>query len=470
MVRCPVTKRILTRFGTLEVNDVGDDDSSSDDAPELGAEAELDRVRQQLEEAQARTRELEAKLDDEVARPGRHRVRGAIAAVLLVLGTILTPISIVGLYAKTQVTDTDRYVALVTALAADPDVKAYLADELTRRILATVDVQAYVADLLPPRAAPLAGPVTSALGTFVRTIAARLLDSDAFQAAWQSANRIAHSQINALLTGRDNQVILADRGTVYLDLNPIIRQITQQMIDNGISLASRIPLDQIQGRVALFKSTGLYKVRTEVRVGLKVAWFLPFLTIALLLASAWLSRDRRRGLLRAAAGFAIGALILAIGLAVGRGAYLDALTGFGIPSGAAAVIYDTLLEPMHRAMRVVLSLSIVVLLTALLAGPSRPARWLRDRVTDGVGRLGRITDDAGWAATRPVAFIHDNIAATRIAVGALAFVVLFIWNRPTGLVILGLAVVAVLFLLAVEFYGRPRASTPSAAPPTPVAG
>ena len=449
-----------------DTDDTDGTDGTPANTPAQSEEAELDRVRQELAEAKERARELEAKLDDEVARPSRHRVRGAIGAVLLVLGTVLTPVSIVGLYAKAQITDTDRYVTMVTALATDPEVKAYLTDELTRRILASVDVQAYVADLLPPKAAPLAGPMTSALSGFVRTIAARLIDSDAFQAAWKSANTIAHSQLNELLTGTDNPAIVADQGTVYLDFNPIVRQITQQMIDNGIGLASRIPVDQIQGRVALFKSTGLYKVRTEVRIGLKVAWFLPFLTIGLLLASAWLSRDRRRGLLRAALGFALGALILAIALAVGRGAYLDALTGAGIPGPAASVVYDTVLAPMHRAMRVVLSVSAVVLLTALIAGPSRPARWLRDRVTGGVARLGRISDEAGWAATHPVKFIQDNIAAARVAVGIVAFVVLFLWNRPTGLVILWLALVSVLFLLVVEFYGRRPDDTTTDPPST----
>ena len=72
--------------------------------------------------------------------------RRVCVALLLILGFFLTPVAVLVTYAKTQVLDTDRYVATVKPLATNPAVQNYIADTVSTNLLAQVDVKAYVTE------------------------------------------------------------------------------------------------------------------------------------------------------------------------------------------------------------------------------------------------------------------------------------------------------------------------------------
>jgi len=54
---------------------------------------------------------------------GRQRWRTIVASLLIVLGCVLAPLSVVAVWTRNQVTNTDRYVATVAPLASDPVIK-----------------------------------------------------------------------------------------------------------------------------------------------------------------------------------------------------------------------------------------------------------------------------------------------------------------------------------------------------------
>ncbi|MGH3213296.1 MAG: hypothetical protein ACRDL9_01795, partial [Trebonia sp.] len=62
---------------------------------------------------------------DEAARPKRRRFswRAFFATILIVLGCVLAPIAVVGVWAGNQITDTGRYVATVQPLIDDPAIQ-----------------------------------------------------------------------------------------------------------------------------------------------------------------------------------------------------------------------------------------------------------------------------------------------------------------------------------------------------------
>ena len=66
-------------------------------------------------------------------RPGGERI-GFWVAVLLVLGMVLTPISILALFLRAEIGDTDRYVETVEPLSSDPAIQSYVADEITTQL------------------------------------------------------------------------------------------------------------------------------------------------------------------------------------------------------------------------------------------------------------------------------------------------------------------------------------------------
>ena len=82
-----------------------------------------------------RLREEVVTLRAEPAAPGRRRVRWASigAALLVVLGCLLVPVSLVAVWTNNQVSD--------TVIRADPSVQAALADRITTEVVARVDVK-----------------------------------------------------------------------------------------------------------------------------------------------------------------------------------------------------------------------------------------------------------------------------------------------------------------------------------------
>jgi hypothetical protein len=66
----------------------------------------------------------------------RRRVRWASvgSAILLVLGLLLVPVSVLAVWTNNQVSNTERFVATVSPVAADPAVQAALANRITAEV------------------------------------------------------------------------------------------------------------------------------------------------------------------------------------------------------------------------------------------------------------------------------------------------------------------------------------------------
>src|SRR5690349_3258582 len=111
-----------------------------------------------------------------------RRVRTVVAIVLIVAGCLLAPVAVTAAWARTHVTNTDRYVATVAPLANDAGVRNAVADRVTEVILRN----------LPERIANGARDV-------VRDQVGQLVESDRFPGLWRSANRAAHGQLVAAL-------------------------------------------------------------------------------------------------------------------------------------------------------------------------------------------------------------------------------------------------------------------------------
>ncbi len=396
---------------------------------------------------------------------GRRTHRFWVAA-LLVIGMLLTPVSILALFLNSQVGDTGRYVQNVKPLSADPAIQSYVADDITRELFARVDISTYVKDALPDRAQVLAAPLTTALRSFVREATLRIIRTDQFQKLWIQANRVAHSQLENVLTGKETAGITAtSNGAVQIDLSSVATLVNDQLRSTGIDLFSQIPAGNVGGKITLFQSNQLYRVRRAVGVLNTLAYVLPILVFSAFGGAIYLSRSRRRGFVLAAVAFTVGAFLLAVLLFVARGLYLDAATSNKLPYDAAAAVYDTLVRFLHTAVRAVLTFSIIVLITVFFAGPSRFAVWFRSRVAWAAEWLGAESHRAGWDWLAPNGYVVHYKRTLRIVTAALAFLWLVATHHPTPVSIIGIGMVALVALAIIEFFGR----DPSAVLPTPTA-
>jgi hypothetical protein len=449
-------------------DETGPEPADEKSAEELRAEIEADRKRiAALEAENAALLEVGAHAAAANAATAKGpRTHRFWIAVLLIAGMLLTPLSILAVFVKGQINDTDRYVQTIRPLASNEAVRAYVAEEVSEQLFDRVDIKQYVNDALPKRADVLSGPLTAALQSFVRQAVERILETDQFEELWINANRIAHSQLVNVLTGKTTGGVTANaNGAVTVDLSEVSKLVQQQLASTGIDLFSQIPIASIGGKITIFQSNDLYKARSGLRILNTVSFILPFLVLACFAGAIWLSRSRRRGFVASAVAFALGSVILALVLAVGRGVYLNAATGNHLPYDAAAAVYDTLTRFLHQSVRAVLFFSVIVIVAVFFSGASRFAVWSRLRVRQGANWLGRESDQAGWQWLAPNDFVVRRKNGLRVIVAVVAFLVLFRWKHPTTPIILYVAL-ATLFLLAlIEFFGRePLPDDPPAAP------
>jgi hypothetical protein len=61
--------------------------------------------------------------------------------LLIVVGCVLAPLAGVAVWARNQVTNTDRYVRTVAPLASDPAIQTAVADQITAQVFTYLDVQ-----------------------------------------------------------------------------------------------------------------------------------------------------------------------------------------------------------------------------------------------------------------------------------------------------------------------------------------
>jgi hypothetical protein len=375
------------------------------------------------------------------------RWRTVVASVLIVLGCVLAPLSVLGVWARSQVTDTDRYVETMAPLASHPDVQESLTNRITIAIMQYVDVSDLVRETadalagagLPPRAADalrgLSGPAEAGARSFIHDQVSRVVKSDAFATAWETVNRVAHQQLVAVLSGKSQGAVTVQGDTVTLDLAAFVLSVKQQLINAGFTLAARIPDLHLQ--FTIIQSEDIKRGQKLYRFVDRFGYILPFVTLVLLAGGVIAAKNRRRAAVWAGLGVAISMVLLGAGLALGRHVYLDRLP-VSVSSATAAAVFDTTVRFLRTGLRSVLVIGLIVAAGAFLSGPSSAAVSTR-------AAFRRV-----FARTRGNPWVYRNRVPLRIAVVGIACLAYVFWNYPTGKVALLLAILVVLAFAAIE--------------------
>ncbi|MFC1430876.1 hypothetical protein ACEZDB_09420 [Streptacidiphilus sp. N1-3] len=315
--------------------------------------------------------------------PPRHRLRSALAALLVVVGCVLAPFCVVAVWVSDEVGDTDRYVATMAPLAADPAVQDAVATRITTALTQRLDLTAQINDAaaeLPPRLGSLVGalsaPIADGVQGFVRKQADRVVGSDAFATVWTTANRAAHTAVDTFLTGENEGAVQTQGDEVVLDLGPLVDRVKQALVDDGFSLAAKVP--ELHTQYVLLSSSAVPKAQKAFSLLRTLGVWLPVTVLVLLALGVLLAARRRRCLVAAALGLCAGMALLALGLVVGRHLFLGGLPDtVSVP--AAAAVFDTVVHFIRTTLWTVFGLAALVALGGWLLGPSRPAVALRAR-------------------------------------------------------------------------------------------
>ena len=413
----------------------GDAGAVADTAPS----DEVARLKLQVEQMQSR-------LDRREAR--RAGLRRAALTLLLVLGCGLVAMSLIAAYVRVTVLDTGRYVETMAPIAASPAVQGAVADKLDTAITSRVDFDSLLRSALPDQADPLAPAFAGALRQAIRARLDAFVASDRFQQLWNEANRRAHTRVVALLTTGESNRLRLEGDTVYLDLGAAVEGVRRALDERGLErLSAAIPAS-VDGRVTLLQSEGFVKARRTVNLIEGLAIVLPILALLCLGGHVWLSRPRRRGLLRAGLGLIVTALLLLAAIGIARSAYLDAINRDVLPRQAAADIFDALIGLLRSGVRVVVIVAVLLALLALV-----------------LGRTGQIVARTRAAAGRiPLGWVARHRAVLQGAAVGLGAIVLFAWDPPTARLVLidaALVLAAVALIAAISRAAAPAASSPA---------
>jgi len=432
--------------------------------------AELERLRTEVADLRSQVAAAPPMSDQAVvatppARPRRQRWRSVVATLLIVIGCLLAPLSVVAVWTKNLVTDTDRYVTTVAPLARDPAIQNAVADKITAEIFTHLDVAGITnqaVDALADRGLPplvatqlhaLAGPLSTGVESFVRTEVGKVVASDAFADAWATANRTAHQSLVAALTGQTGEGITIANDTVSINLGPFIQVVKQRLVDRGFELASRIP--DINPSFVIFQSDAITKARSAFNLLNGLGNWLPVIALILLALGVYVAKDHRRAFVGVGLGLAGSMLALGLGIALFRTLYLNSLPLGVLTPDAAAVFYDTLVRFLRLGVRTVLVFGLIVALAGFFTGRSTTAVRARAGLTKGIAWLRGGAEKAGFRTGPVGAWVYTYKRVLRIAVLAVAALVLVFWDQPTGKVIIGITLGVLVAMVIIEFLGRP---------------
>jgi hypothetical protein len=425
--------------------------------PDLGTgeRAELERLRAEV--TQLRTQQAQ--------RSARRRIgwRAPVAALLITIGCILAPVSVVAVWTANQVSDTGRYVANVAPLVHDPAVQNALTDKITSQITSRLNVTGLTnqaAAQLTSKGLTRAGSllknfsssIAGSINGFIHGQVHRIVSGPRFERVWVQANTVAHQQLVKALSGRGGGAVSVSNGQVVVGLGPFISSVKQSLAAQGFTLVNSLPTPN--PTFPLFSAKYLEKAQTLYRLINDLKIVLPILTLVLIAAGIYVARRHRRALVRAGLGFAASMLALGAGLAIFRSIYLGSVPAT-LPADAAAALFDTFVRFIKQALRVLLLVGLIVSIGAFLTGPSVTAVRIRAAFGSGIAWLRRRGEREGLD-TGPVGtwtYVHRIVL--RVCAVALAALVFVFWGQPTGLVVIVIVLVLLVVLGLIELIGRP---------------
>ena len=206
----------------------------------------------------------------------------------------------------------------------------------------------------------------------------RLLASSQFRSLWEQVNRVAHETLVRILEDKTRAGFSTAEGTVTLDLGELVQQVGEQL---GLPSAvlDRIPPEA--GELVLIRSDALDTAQKAVRL-LKVLSVVLFLLVVVLYALAVYLADGWRRVAVRDVGIAI--VLVGLTLAVVQrlvGRYIvDSIVEVPANRPAVQSIWQIGTELLRDMARNLIAVGLIVFLLALLAGPLRPARWVRGAI------------------------------------------------------------------------------------------
>ncbi len=429
--------------------------------PPTGKQQDSD---EQIRALEAQVAQLRGELASQSASTPKaksgHRIRTFWSVVLITVACLLAPISVVAVWANGEVSNTDRYVATVAPLASDPAIQEAVSARVSTAILQRIDVPALTQEAVGAITAnrnldarktaaltALAGAVNGGVEGLIKDKVTQVVQSPQFATLWTQANTKAHEQINAALSGEDSGAVQIQNDEIVLDLGDVVAAVKTKLVDDGLTVAEKIPT--VDTQIVLVQSNSISRVQTAYSALDKIGTWLPIVAVLLALIGVFVAKDSRKGLL----GFGIGLTLsmAASGLAFGffRMELLNNLPPSASASATTALV-DQVSYFMRQALWAGAAAGVVLILAAILIGPTRFAIGIRGLASRAAAAVQRQL--ASWGATMDTVrkWVAGQAAGLRIAASIAAIAVIMLQRYKTVEVILWATVGLLVALFVIQ--------------------
>jgi len=365
-----------------------------------------------------------------------------LVRILVVVGALLTILSLLAGYVRFQALDTDNVGDTAGELIADPEIRDEAAATLVDQLYANVDVEAALTERLPQEQKGLAAPIAGAIRMGADRAAVALLERPRAQALWVRTIETTHRNLLRILED-DTGAISTQGGDLVLDLQPLVIQLGDRVAIVG-RVDDRLRQRPDAGRIKIMDADQLETAQDLTQL-MKVLglwlWLVPILLWAIAL---WFAHGRRRDILRmiGISSIVAGLLVLVVRRIAGSIVVDDLATTESVKV-AAGNAWDILTAQLRDGGLTLVGLGVILLVAVWIAGPSARATYSRE-----------------WLA--------PYIARAEIAFGgAAALLALLVWWGPTvqtqrwqlvlaSAVVLALGVEVLRRQTAAEFENPPR--------------
>ncbi len=389
-----------------------------------------------------------------------HRIRRITAWALVILASLLIPISVISVWAIRTVTNTDQYVATLAPLARNPVIVDHLAAKATDELFSTHIVQNKVTAALPAKAKPIVTPIVNEVHSYVYGLALKVFESPKFGQLWDTLNRHTHDAVIDVLSGKSTPLTqkLEKGGGIVVNVTPALNNLIDEANAKGVTLFN--PLRPILTKgdslgVTVVSKAQVSKFTSLFNLIVSLKWAIPIIALVLGILGIAVAVEHRKTLLRMAIGVALVTLVLLAGLSLGRITFINQ-AGHTFNRQVAGAVWDTLLRLLQRDLRWMLLVSVLFAFGAWLAGPARYAVWIRSTCAKGGRWVGaqahELTAGAGRAAAgsggvrRSGGWITEHLQGLRIVGVGVAALFLVFGGNLTGWCLLVIVIVLAVYL------------------------
>ena len=314
------------------------------------------------------------------AREHRHIGRRVTSWVLLVVATLLVPLSVLVSWTAVRLADESAFVETFAPLAGDEDVQAAVIDSSIALIESSVDIDgltsAAVGQLTGrglPNAADsaiklLGGVAADGVRAAIERTLTELVHSDMFERTWEGALRLSHRTLEATARGSafNGALQVSEGANLDLEVGDLVAQLRERLIANGYAFAEAIPAVDVS--ITLVHSDVLPTVALVYGITTAAGWWLPIAAVVVFALSVLIAPSRPRALMRAGIGLALGAALLLIVIAIGGSFAGGVGPEGGVTAAAASAIFAQIVGALRVTSWVLVALGAAVAVTAWVSG------------------------------------------------------------------------------------------------------